>query len=537
MSLRTPAPLGISARTGQAAVALLICFFMAWDTRAVSTDQAPLPTDSTLEPVSVLHLGLGLEQRDIALESFGTWFSHEKKGPLTAVIALLFGGLVDDPLVGARLPGVLVHGTTLTLLGTMAARLAGGWSAGVMAVALAGVTPGSFAWHRMDVHDALLSAPLLGILWLLIWPPRRARGAILLGGLVGLAMLLKVGVILFLIAPGAVYILERAGRPGERRRLLLTAATAALVLLPWVIPAASTLAAYVGLSSHDKKGLPFHLRLSHYALFAPLGWAYLAGTPLALFFLHRRSPVSRRFLLMGGLMVGGGTALLLLAFDPMVRYMAPLYPVMALLLAMALHRALLFLARAWRPELSRVAVALACVLLLMPYTAVNLRSAGEATSERMVESGMMAPDQRSYDGLKQVVSFMDRGRSPSLNLNDGVVVGTCPVSSRYTWEQRGFPVRWMTREQSARWLKQGGRAHLLICHDAGEGPEQVKALLEGIMAEDDGEQGASLRKYLMGLEYKVVASATDPNSKKVSLLRFTKEQGPSPSLSESPGKK
>ena len=509
--------LGFSVRAGQAAVALLICFFMVWDIRAVATDQAPLPTDSTLEPASLLHNVLRSDEVDF--EGLRRWISDEKKGPLTSALALLGGALAGDPLVGARLPGVLVHGSTLALVAALAVRLTGGWSAAVLAVALAGVTPSSFAWHRMDVHDALLSAPLILILWLVTWPPRRAAGAAALGLFVSLAMLLKVGGVVFLIGPGAVYILDRLSRRKERGRLLITAASATVILLPWVIFAAETLLKYMGLSSHDKTGLPLNQRLNHYAFFPPLGWAYLCGAPAAWVVLRRWSQISRRFLLMGGLMVGGGATLLVLAFDPIVRYMAPIYPVMALLMALALRVGLVRLARRWRPALSRAAVGVACAALLLPYAVANLYSSDDMIRERSVESGMLSPEQRRYNGLQRLIARMKRKGERSLNLAEAQIVGSCPVSAQFIWQVRGFTVPWLDRARGQQWLKQGGPVYLLVCHGREVNPLDDLGALAGFPAGGEDRPAVRLGRRVLKAKFKVVAREEDPSGTTYSLLK------------------
>ena len=500
---------------------LLLCFFLAWDLRAVATDRSPLPTDSVLEPASLLHdlleppAGGTLE-----LPLLKGWLADEKKGPLSSVVALLGVGLAGDPLVGSRLPGVLVHGGSLALVGIMAARLAGGWSAGVVALLLAGVTPGSFAWHRMDVHDALLSAPLLGILWLLVWPPRRARGALLLGALVGAAALLKVGIALFLLGPGLVYIMERAGRRGERGRLLLTAGAATLLLLPWVILAAGTLATYMGLSSHDKQSLPMWPRIYHYTVMAPLGWLFLSGALVSWIVLWRTRGVSRRFLLMAGLMAGGGVTLLVVAFDPMVRYMTPIFPVLALIIALALHRGMVLLATVWRPALAVQTAALGGVLLLGLYVQANLRAPTNEVRERMVSQGMLFPDQRPHDGLRKLIVRMKRDGIRSLDLNDSVLQGPCPVTANYIWRRRGFHIPWVGGEEARRWLERGGVAHLLICHDEVDGPLLLEPLLS---VRQERGQLARVHAALLKTPFRVVASARDANRHVIALLRFQKK--------------
>ncbi len=534
--MKSQPPLGISPRAGKVVVGLLLCFFMAWDLRAVATDQSPLPTDSVMEPASLLFSalfpGAGAE---VEVARLKTWLANEKKGPLSAVITLLGGSAIGDPLVGARLPGVLVHGGSLALVGAMAARLGGGWSAGVLAVLLAGVTPGSFAWHRMDVHDALLSAPLLGILWFLVWPPRRKRGALALGLLVGLAAMLKVGVVLFLIGPGMVYIMERASKRGERGRLLITAVGATLVLLPWVVLAASTLAAYMGLSSHDKHSLPMAFRLKHYLLLAPLGWLYLSGALVSWVALRFASGVSRRFLLMVGLMAGGGVTLLVLAFDPMVRYMTPLYPLLALLMALALHRGFMALAAVWRrPSLVLGMAALLCVALLGLYVQANLVVHPEKVVHRMLSDGIRFPDQRPNNGLMKLLSRMKARGYTTLNLKSHVLPGDCPVSTQYIWARRGFRIPWTEPDAEREWLARGGVAHLLVCHDANV---DALRLDKKLAPPPDNELAARLRVALLKTPYEVEASAKDPSGHVLLLLRFGQKArgtGPKPAPGPEP---
>lgn len=451
----------LSRRWAQLALALLLLFFLAWDLRAVLADHRLTPTDSTTEE------GVGLIDALTGGRGFWAGMAEMRKGPLAGLLVQLFGHLVGDLMIAARVLSVLLHGLLLWMVNQLARRLTGRRIAGLIAAALCGLTPALYGWFRLDFHEPLVAVAVVGVLWILVRGLKSARSAVALGMVAGLGILSKVSFPIFVVFPGLWFVATQIRDRKTLLRVLLAALVAALIISWWVIPNFGMLVSYAAMSTQrSEQSWLFKLECYSFTMrgVLPLMLGGLAGAMVA---WRRRMMASWTIwlLLLGQL---GGLALLSFVFDLWTRYEVPLLPIAALLAAVGLIGLFDGVAERWphsrRPVL--LLAALSGMSLVGHYCWLNLQ-VPDPTVERALLDGMVAPDRRPRTAYRDAVIFSRGLRAPGVLImkqRDELACGPRHVITEAIWSDRGFAPALIPHAEAAAKLRQGHPVMLLICH-------------------------------------------------------------------------
>jgi 4-amino-4-deoxy-L-arabinose transferase-like glycosyltransferase len=231
------------------------------------------------------------------------------------------------------------------LAGTFAiARLLSGPLAGLVALAMVGTSPGFYLHSHALLPDMALTAWLAWVLYFLLAAlrdetPSRAHLIGLYGCIAG-AMWIKGLPALLVVPAGAAAVLAARGRWGfAPLRPLLGFAVVALLMMPWAIPYLLTPGHDSGQSTDAGTAIAWYLDRFDRVSSIPLTGGLISFLPWALWALvlvvwWRRAPerVSYRPVVAWGAVT---MFLIALAVQQRARYLLPLYPVFAVLVAAA----------------------------------------------------------------------------------------------------------------------------------------------------------------------------------------------------------
>lgn len=273
----------------------------------------------------------------------------EKKPPLIAVLptpAYLIGGRNPRLAFAVNLVFLLVMFAALYRMGKRCANL----RAGLLAVYIAGTMPILYGLsHWFLVECGLTAIVCVSICLLAEWSDLGgARKGFLLGVTCGLGLLMKVSFPLYVVIP-ILYLAVKERRTLLRwKPLLAFAASAAVLALPWYLfnfhPALDTALRAGSVETAKIYGTGDVLSLA--GIWKYLGNLFNAGPslyfavlPLSLAFVGSVRPAGKRALLLCALW---GSPLLFLVFGHYrdLRYAAPLFPALALALAILVDSAL-----------------------------------------------------------------------------------------------------------------------------------------------------------------------------------------------------
>lgn len=251
------------------------------------------------------------------------------------------GGRVSEHT--AAIPSVIA--ALAALAGTFAiARLLSGPVAGLVALAVAGTSPGFYLHSHALLPDMALTAWLTWVLYFLLAAlrdetPRRAHLVGLYGCIMG-AMWIKGLPALLVVPAGAAAVLAARGRSGfASLRPVLGFGLVAVAMLPWAIPYLLTPGHHTGQSTSAGTALSWYLDRFERVSSIPLTGGLISFLPWTLWAAvlvvwWRRAPerVSYR-------PVVAWTAvtmfLIALAVQQRARYLLPVYPAFAVLVAAA----------------------------------------------------------------------------------------------------------------------------------------------------------------------------------------------------------
>lgn len=515
--MSSPAPTGpvwLSRRRAELLLGALLLFFALWDVRAVLLDQRLGVTDTTSE--EALRLAGALQERGAA--GALDWALEAKKGPLAGVLVLGMSALVGDFLLGARLLGVLLLTATLLLLHRLTLRLSGRRDAALWAVLLCGSFPGVYGWYRTDSHDGLLATMVLATLALLCGDPLgSARRAALLGGVGALGLLAKLAYPLFVLGPGAAYLLLRVRGRRPWIRLGLALAVTLVGVGWWLLGrGGGTVTAYLQASSQNVDETSW-TRLVGYATAIPGSGPLLLGGALGGWVAWRRGLLSALPLGLLLLSAGGGAALLVLVFDSWARYLVPAYPPAALLLGLSLAAVGDGL-RARAPALSRIAARLLAGALLLLYLAVNLGGLLQPGDERESGSGLVYPDPTPHRAYPEALAYLRaHGLAPVELPGANTLTELQPTGLTDLWHSRGHTSRELDPRKAAARLRRGRPVVLLLALDAWD-PQPLRSRLARL--KPHAPEQAPLLRRLRQATPTPLFSATDPTGLTYAVVRF-----------------
>lgn len=196
---------------------------------AVKWDQPLLLNDSLYYSAQARQLTEGRWFREIFVDQPGA-----EHGPLTSlVLAPVSWG--TDPVPLQRTVTVLLGIVTVPLIGVLGRRI-GGDRVGILAAAIAAVYPNLWMNDGLVMSESLATLLVVAALVLLLpLPTGRARDAIAVGVVVGLATLTRSELALF--APLAWWVFARSGAPRREvvRAAVVLTVTAVLVVAPWTL--------------------------------------------------------------------------------------------------------------------------------------------------------------------------------------------------------------------------------------------------------------------------------------------------------------
>ena len=459
------AALALSARKGQLFLGLLVLFFLAWDLHAVLADQnlGTDASDTTL--VDFIHLHFDLQESGV-----GEWLARGNvKGPLATLLLLGLGQLVGDWLIAARLLSVLLHGLLLVLVSRLTHRLSGSRVAALVAVAICGSFPAVYGWFRLDFHEPLVAVAVAATLLLMLDDLRGPASAARLGLVVGLGLMTKLTYPMFLLLPGALYLLRQLRTRRRALLLLLAAGVAVLLTAWWLVPSAKLIQQYL-LDSTQRNPVSVWHKLDLYLVQLP-GSAVLLGAALTGAVLAWRGRLApARGVLALTLCVVPSVALLVVVFDPWSRYIIPAYPAAGVLAALGVARGLSWV-HVRLPRARPLLLGLLGVVLLAQYLWFNL-VAGEAMHrDRIQGAGMVAPDTRPHDAYARATRTIRRNGWKVLALP------SFHVALPELWHHRGVRPPELQLPEAVANFRQGKPVYLLAARPDGL-PTHPRALLD-----------------------------------------------------------
>lgn len=455
----------LGRRQVQLLLVLLLLFFLAWDLRALLTDQRPGNTVSDTTLVDLMDL-----QRVVQHDGVAGWLRRGNvKGPASVLVAAALHPLVGDPLLAVRLTSVLFHVLVLVLLFRLTRRLTGGGAAGLLAVALCGTAPMEYGWFRLDFHDPAVALALLLTLGLLLRPEPLAHpiDGIKLGLAGGLGLLAKLSFPVFLVAPGIWLLATRVRSWRAALHLLLALAVAALSASWWLVPSWGEIVQNMTDSSRERVAWQQVLAMYTVGLpgTLPLLVAAALGAGLALW----RRAVERGAVLCLLCTMLGSLALFVLVFDPWSRYLLPLFPLAGLLAAVGLLAAGQWISQRWpRAPLLWAGAALALVLLAQ-YAWFNVKGLASPTEPREFHLGLVAPDTREHRAFIRAAALVRQRGWQALDIPSGPV----PPAFPGLWIQRGHTLPYLSLEQARASVAGRASSVALVYSHLGDRPREA----------------------------------------------------------------
>jgi hypothetical protein len=360
-----------------------------WSLWAIAVDDTPTEVSDSIALRSSIFAERLFDDPAVSLEML---LQPDKIPPLPIAAAGLVLLVVGGSLFALRLGGVICYALLLWQCQDLARSAGAGPRTAAWAALLCGVTPLVYGWTRLEYSDIYLAPIYLGCLQVMLRGPLTRRRALALGLLGGLGMLCKLSFLVLVLPPLAYLVWSHLRQPGQRLNLALGAGLALLVGGWWLLWHGDIVLQNFQHSTQAWRGFStrFGAGGRGYKIFQ-LGeyfWAHhglpslwlaaLAGLVLGRGVFPRPARV---LLALGSL---GGLVLMLL-FDPGLRYLTPLAPAAAVLGALALDAVLRRL-----PRLRLPAEAALALLLLGLFVWLNV-TPSRSRQFRHDTLGMLTP--------------------------------------------------------------------------------------------------------------------------------------------------
>ena len=358
--------------------------------------------------------------------SFLVWIVDKKTHPpLPALYGTALAAIFGPSRETVRLGGLLLQLVLLFQVRGLILALTSCRTSAVLGCWLVAALPVTAGWFRMDFHEPMVSVLLMATLGMAArWRVHRAKEAALLGLMVGLGSLSKLGYGVFILAPGLIIIARFLRDPRTRGKAPIVALTMALSGGWWYLLCFDELPRYMAMSISQQFMLAE--RLAVYCLEAPeltfLGLLALVGIPATL----RAFPGARWGILLLGATLVFGAGALLFWFDTHIRYIIPLHGVAMVL---ACSGAAGILTRI-SPGVHKWALALALLVLVGFSCWANLGPIPHESMELYGSRGLISSNPHDYKGLHRAHAWiMKQGRAYLLVSRD-------PETAAWTSDQR-----------------------------------------------------------------------------------------------------
>ncbi len=368
----------------------------------IAQDNSPLYGDAVSNLIPSVYLRQAVET--LRFDDLAKWAEVTGgRPPLASVAYLPAMFLVEDQVVAIRITELVLFLLVLLLIYRLGRRLAG-VAAGFLAAYLFGLFPYALGWSRMANADPLIwAATLLVFTILLQWDPRRISHAVVLGFGLGLCLGTRLLCVPYLVGP-ALFVLATV-RWGRRTMLHLSLTVVCALLVPgwWYLLKLRGIVE----SAKQATGLAADSMGHHPEVYLGTGmeWFIAAGI-LAGAVAARRQLLDRKSLVLFALWIIIPAAQFLFLWDSWERYLLPLLPQCALLVAVVLEH----LIRS-QPALPRLLVRGAVMALgILPMALL----VGEGMS---AEVGRFHADPSPFNGLAQVLKRLPAGE-PALTISE-----------------------------------------------------------------------------------------------------------------------
>ena len=371
-------------RSGLAA--LLVAVAVA-SLRVILADNQPLWADPTTNMVpSVMLRDLVLGVPDV---SWARWLSATgERLWLSSAIHLPFLLVIQEPLQAVRVAELCLHLGVIWGVYAIGCRLATR-TAGLLAAYLLAAVPLMLSWGRAGNADPVIWATLLGLFWVLLrLDLRRMDHAIHLGLAAGLVASSRLIAYVYLSA-AALWVLAFAVRSRRAALNLVPAALLSMIIPGWWIVARLDAVSEAARRSTDRVS-DLVLQVLHTYIANGPGVAAALGL-VALLLLWRRKLLLGRQLSLAAFWIVLPVLQLVFMWDSWERYLLPLLPQCALLVAVAA----VGLSASWPAGRRRGLLAAVVIAggIHMALTVAGLDSV----------SGLHNPDTRPYRGLARTL--------------------------------------------------------------------------------------------------------------------------------------
>jgi 4-amino-4-deoxy-L-arabinose transferase-like glycosyltransferase len=268
----------------------------------------------------------------------------DKNGPVSVAVAASFVLLLGPSLFALRLGGVACYATLMWQTHDLARRADPAPTTAGWAAFLCGLVPLVYGWSRLEHGEIYAAVWYLGCLQVMARGHLDWKRAVVLGAFAGLGVQTKLLFIVCIVPPGLWFLLGHARRRGRLARLGLAVVVAALVCGWWLVLGWETVHRNLLRSTcalfrppplfAADSWLDSKLRQLRLYFWDIKGNSALLGGAAVSLYLKRNDPGRplRALLGIGSLL----SLVLLLAFDTGTRYVVPVLPPAAVLVALGL---------------------------------------------------------------------------------------------------------------------------------------------------------------------------------------------------------
>ena len=373
-------------------LAVLLCGVALSSLRVILADNQPLWVDPTTNLVpSVMLRDLVLAQGEV---TWARWLSSTTERLwLSSLLHLPFLLSIPEPLQAVRVAELCLHLGVIWGTYALGCQLAGR-GVGLLAAYLLAAVPLMLSWGRAGNADPVIWATLLALFWVLLrLDLRRPRHALQLGLAAGLAASSRLIAMVYL-GCAALWVLAFAVRNRRAAINLVPAALLSIILPGWWVAARWGAVSEAARRSTNRLSDPV-LQVAQVYLMHGVGYVVLAGL-IALAVAWRWGLLPGRLLSLFGFWLLLPVLQLLFMWDAWERYILPLMPMVALIVAVSALR----LSERWPAARRRALVA---TLVLLGGLHLALVQAGVDWV-----SGLNLPDSRRYAALERVARSVPR---------------------------------------------------------------------------------------------------------------------------------
>ena len=347
------------------------------------------PTTNLVPSVMLRDLVLG--QGEV---TWARWLSSTTERLwLSSLLHLPFLLSIPEPLQAVRVAELCLHLGVIWGTYALGCQLAGR-GVGLLAAYLLAAVPLMLSWGRAGNADPVIWATLLALFWVLLrLDLRRPRHALQLGLAAGLAASSRLIAMVYL-GCAALWVLAFAVRNRRAAINLVPAALLSIILPGWWVAARWGAVSEAARRSTNRLSDPV-LQVAQVYLMHGVGYVVLAGL-IALAVAWRWGLLPGRLLSLFGFWLLLPVLQLLFMWDAWERYILPLMPMVALIVAVSALR----LSERWPAARRRALVA---TLVLLGGLHLALVQAGVDWV-----SGLNLPDSRRYAALERVARSVPR---------------------------------------------------------------------------------------------------------------------------------